>query len=128
MEIKETKTTTEQKTVTGHAPLTEPADHSAPEEHERKRRYTGGTGILQEIGLGFNQAAVDLTRAVSVAMETYQERADRSSYDKRDGMVKDMLQNVTKAASAGLKEAADAPYDLVKTVTSGKFKSKSKSK
>jgi hypothetical protein len=116
METKETHTTTE-KTVTGHKPL---ATETAHTETKKERKYSKGTQSAQELGRGVNKAAADLASAVSTALETYRERANESSYDKKDGMIKDAIENLSKAVGEGLKKAADAPYDLVKTVSRGK--------
>jgi murein L,D-transpeptidase YcbB/YkuD len=117
MEPKETKITVE-KTVTGHTPLASEA-HTTP-EIKKKRKYSKGTQGAQKLGRGLNNAAADVASAVSVALETYRSRADESSKKKKDGMVRDAVENLAKAASKGMKKAADAPYDLVKTVTRGK--------
>jgi hypothetical protein len=117
METKETKVTVE-KTVTGHTPLTtETHTHT---EVKEERKYSKGTEGAQRLGRGLNNAATDVANAVSAALETYRDRADKSSKEKKDGMVRDAVENLAKAAGEGLKKAADAPYDLVKTVTRGK--------
>ena len=116
---KDTKTTVEQKTVTGHTPGG--ADALAPAvEIKKKRKYSKGKRGVQELGRGVNRAAADLGKAVSIALESYNKRSDNSSRKKKDGMLRDAVQNMTKAASKGLKKAADAPYDQVKSVSRGK--------
>jgi hypothetical protein len=115
---KDTKTTVEQKTVTGHTPGG--ADVTASVEVKKKRKYSKGKRGVQELGRGVNRAANDLGKAVSIALESYNKRSDNSSRKKKDGMMRDAVQNMTKAASKGLKKAADAPYDLVKSVSRGK--------
>jgi hypothetical protein len=117
METKETKTTTE-KTVTGHTPLATP--ETSRSEVKKERKYSKGTQSAQELGRGMNKAAADLASAVSTALETYKERANESSYEKKDGMMRDAIENIAKAAGEGLKKASDAPYDLVKSVSRGK--------
>jgi hypothetical protein len=117
METKETKTTTE-KTVTGHTPLAH--TETSHSEVKKERKYSKGTQSAQELGRGMNKAAADLASAVSTALETYRERANDSSYEKKDGMMRDAIENIAKAAGEGLKKASDAPYDLVKSVSRGK--------
>jgi len=117
METKETKTTTE-KTVTGHTPLASETHH-AHTEVKKERKYSKGTQSAQELGRGLNKAAADLASAVSTALETYRDRANESSFGKRDGMIRDAVENLSKALGEGVKKAADAPYDLVKTVSRG---------
>jgi hypothetical protein len=119
MEIKETKVTTE-KTVTGHTPLASPDATHPHSEIKKERRYSRGTQSAQELGRGFNKAAADLASAVSIALEEYKERANASSYEKKDGMLRDAVENLAKAVGEGMKKASDAPYDLVKSVSRGK--------
>jgi Family of unknown function (DUF6312) len=119
METKETKTTHE-KTVTGHTPSVTVETHTTHSEVEKKRKYSKGSQSIQELGRGMNKAAADVAGAVATALETYRDRANDSSYKKKDGMMRDAVENFAKAASEGMKKASDAPYDLVKTVTRGK--------
>jgi len=119
METKEVKPA-EQKTVTGHTPGSSAEALAPGVEIKKKRKYSKGKRGVQELGRGVNRAAADLASAVASALETYKKRANKSSYEKRDGMLKDAVENWTKAASKGLKKAADAPYDLVKSVSRGK--------
>jgi hypothetical protein len=117
MEPKETKITVE-KTVTGHTPLSSEAHVHV--ETKPKRKYSKGTEGVQKLGRGMNRAAADVASAVSIALESYRDRADKSSLEKRDGMLRDAVENMAKAAGKGVKRAADAPYHLVRTVTRGK--------
>ena len=116
MEHKETA----EKTVTGHTPLTSSEALHPKSEIKKERKYSKGTQSAQELGRGLNRAAADLASAVSTALETYRDRANDSSYDKRDGMIRDAVENLSKALGEGVKKAADAPYDLVKSVSRGK--------
>jgi type IV secretory pathway TrbL component len=118
METKETKATpAAEKTVTGHTPLVHDV-HT--HEVKKVRKYSRGTRSAQELGRGMNRAAADLASAVATALETYRDRSNNSSYKKRDGMLRDAVENWAKAASEGMKKASDAPYDLVKSVSRGK--------
>lgn len=108
-----------EKTVTGHSPATTES-LKAPEAPKKKRKYSTRMRAGQEIERGVSRAAASLGDAVAATFDTYKKRSNASSYKKRDGAVKDALKNWTKAYSKGMKEASDAPYQLVKAVNSGK--------
>jgi hypothetical protein len=116
----EHKETAAEKTVTGHTPLTSSEALHQKSEIKKERKYSKGTQSAQELGRGLNRATADLASAVSTALETYRERANDSSYDKKDGMIRDAVENLSKALGEGMKKASDAPYDLVKSISRGK--------
>jgi len=121
MDTKETiKIPVEQKTVTGHKPLANETVNVTIEVEKKKRKYSRGTAGAQQLGRGLNKAALDLSSAVTAALQSYEKRSNQSSYEKRDGMMRDAVENMTRAAGKGIKVAADAPYDLVKALTRGK--------
>ena len=86
-------------------------------EHKRRRRkYTRGMRTSQELERGLVRASSAWADAFSAMFDSYKSRSRRSSYRKRDGAVRDALRNWTRATSKGMKKAADAPYELVRTV------------
>ena len=109
-----------EKTVTGNAPATTDALRTPVETKKKKRKYSRGLRSGQEIERGITRAASALGDAVSSAFGSYKKRSRKSSLKKRDGAVKDAIENWTKAGSKGMKEAADAPYQMVKAVNSNK--------
>jgi len=108
-----------EETVTGHAPATTES-LSTPEAPKAKRKYSKRMRSGQEIERGLSKAASSLGDAVAATFNTYKKRSRASSFKKRDGAVKDALKNWTKAYSKGMKEASDAPYQLVKAVNTSK--------
>ena len=113
-----TATVTE-KTVTGHAPATTES-LKTPDELPKKREYSRRLRSAEKIERGMSRASASLGNAVAATFNSYKDRSDASAYKKRDGAVKDALKNWTKAYGKGMKEASDVPYELVKSVTSGK--------
>lgn len=109
-----------EKTVTGHAPAATESLRTPVEIKKKKRKYSRGMRSGQEIERGLSRAASALGDAVSSTFGTYKKRSKKSAVKKRDGAVKDAIKNWTKAASKGLKEATDAPYQMVKAVNSNK--------
>jgi hypothetical protein len=108
-----------EKTVTGHSPLTTESlnAHEAP---KKKRKYSTRLRGGQELERGLSRAAASVGDGIAITFDTYKKRSNASSYKKRDGAVKDALKNWTKAYSKGMKEATDAPYQLVKAINTGK--------
>jgi len=108
-----------EETVTGHAPATTESLRS-PELPKEKRKYSRRMRGGQEIERGVSKAAATLGDAVAATFNSYKDRSNASSFKKRDGAVKDGIKNWTKAYGKGMKEASDAPYQLVKAVNTSK--------
>ncbi len=110
---------------------TEPAAPPAPahsggivtieKKRKRKRKYTRGTRTYQEFEMGASRAVGELAKAVSKGLSTYRRRRNKSSRKRRDGALRDMLNNTGKAVSRGLKAGSDAPYEFAKAVNSRRF-------
>ncbi len=110
---------TGEKTVTGHTPATTES-LTTPEAPRKKRKYSRRMRAGQEIERGVSRAAASVGDAIALTFNTYKKRSRESSFNKRDGAVKDAIKNWTKAYGKGMKEASDAPYQLVKAVNSSK--------
>ena len=115
---KKTETVVEE-TVTGHAPATTESLR-IPELPKKKRKYSTRLRGAQEIERGVSRAAASLGNAAAATFNSYKDRSRASSFKKRDGAVRDALKNWTKAYSKGMKEASDAPYELVRSVNTSK--------
>jgi len=115
----QTKKPGAEETITGHAPATTESLVGA-EAPPQKRKYSSRLRGAQEIERGVSKAAAELGDAVAATFNTYKDRSRKSSLKKRDGAVKDAIKNWTKAYSKGMKEASDAPYQLVKAVNGSK--------
>jgi hypothetical protein len=86
---------------------------------KKKRRYSRGLGTLQHLVRGAARSAETVTAGVARVFSTYNERSDKSARRKRDGALRDGIENWTKAFSKGLQVAGDAPYKFVKEVNRG---------
>ena len=107
------------ETVTGHTPgVTDSV--VAPKTTKKKRTYSRGLRAGQELERGIAQATATFSDAIADTFKTYKKRSRSSSFNKRDGAVRDALKNWTKAVGQGLKTASDAPYDFVSTVNRGR--------
>jgi hypothetical protein len=107
------------ETVTGHTPgVTDTL--TTPKATKKKRRYSRGLRVGQELERGVSRAAATFSDALAETFKTYKKRSRNSSLNKRDGAVRDAIKNWTKATSEGIKTASDAPYEFVKTINRGR--------
>ena len=86
---------------------------------KKKRRYSRGLGTLQHLVRGATRSAETVTSGVARVFSEYNERSDKSARRKRDGALRDGIENWTKAFSKGLQVAGDAPYKFVKEINRG---------
>lgn len=110
---------------------TEPTAPTAPahtdafvtveKKRKKKRKYTRGTRTFQELEMGTSRAAGELAKAVSKGLSTYRRRRDKSSRKRKDGALRDLLNNTGKAVSRGLRAGSEAPYEFAKAVNSRRF-------
>lgn len=107
------------ETVTGHTPGGTDS-HTTPKAPKKKRRYSRGLRVSQELERGVSRAAATFSDAIAETFKTYKKRSSNSSFNKRDGAVRDAIKNWTKATSEGMKTASDAPYEFVKSINRGR--------
>ena len=62
------------------------------------------------------------SRAVSKAIDTYEQERKRSAHEKKDGAIEDFVHNSAKAASAYMKEASEIPIDLAESLNASSFR------
>jgi len=88
-------------------------------KRKRKRRYSVGLGTIQHLERGITRSLETVTKGVARTFSEYTERSDNSARKKRDGALRDGIENWTKALSKGMRIAGDAPYDFVRQVNRG---------
>ena len=87
---------------------------------KKKRRYSAGLGTIQHLERGVTQSLETVTKGVARTFSEYRERSNKSARAKRDGALRDGIENWTKALSKGMRIAGEAPYDFVKNVNRGR--------
>lgn len=97
------------------------APESVAAAPKKKRKYSRGMRSVQEFERGASRAAREISKAVAKGLTSYTKRSAASSRKRRDGAVRDMLENVAKGLGRGMKAGSDAPYQLVKAVNSRRF-------
>jgi hypothetical protein len=86
---------------------------------KKKRRYSFGLGTVQHLERGVTRSLETVSRGVARTFSEYSERSSKSARNKRDGALRDGIENWTKALSKGMRIAGEAPYDFVKNVNRG---------
>ena len=113
-----TETTAEQ---TGEASLAPPCTRAFPiviklRGNKKKRKYTRGTKDVQRLERGVTKASRRLSRAVASGFATYEKKRNKSSRKKRDGAIRDAIENWTRAYGRAIRKGSDAPYDVAKAL------------
>lgn len=85
------------------------------------KRYSRGLRDIQRYEDGLTKAARRLSRALADGLSTYRKNRNKSSYKKRDGAIKDALNNLSKGLSKTMRRASDAPLDFTKTIKTKKL-------
>jgi hypothetical protein len=86
---------------------------------KKKRRYSAGLGTIQHLERGVTRSLETVTKGAARVFSEYSERSDKSARKKRDGALRDGIENWTKALSKGMRIAGHAPYDFVRQANRG---------
>jgi Family of unknown function (DUF6312) len=84
----------------------------------RKKKYSSDKGIrtLQELEEGLAKSARKVAKSVQVALDTYLDSREASADAKKDGALRDLIRNQSKALRKALPIAAEAPADFLDAV------------
>jgi hypothetical protein len=82
----------------------------------RKRKYSRGTKDLQRLERGMTRASSRVAEAVAKGFRTYNKESKKSGRRKRDGAMRDALENATLALADSAGEAAKAPYEIARKI------------
>jgi len=83
---------------------------------KKKPKYSKNLKPIAKIEKGAVRAQRRLANAVVAGLETWEKRRDRSSKKKKDGAIRDALQNSAAAMSKSMRVASRAATDLVSSV------------
>ncbi len=81
-----------------------------------KRRYSRGLKDPQRMHRGWTTAATRLAEAAAVGLGDYRDRSEKSARKKRDGAIRDGMENWARAMGKAMKKASKVPGDLVKPI------------
>jgi hypothetical protein len=85
---------------------------------KKKRRTSAGLGDAERFGHHATRASSRLARAVSKGFRRYERERDRSARNRRDGALRDFIENASLGLGATLRAAADVPYELARGTNS----------
>lgn len=86
-------------------------------KEKNKKTYSNrASRSYQELEAGVTKSARRVAKAVREALNVYEEAREESALKKKDGALKDMLRNQSKALREGLPIAAEAPADFLDAV------------
>jgi hypothetical protein len=90
---------------------------STAEVKKEKKKYSSTYAqSLQELESGLTKGARRIAKAVQEGLDEYAERNEESASRKRDGALRDLLRNHSKALRKALPIAAKAPADVLDAV------------
>jgi len=96
-----------------NAATAEPVSLEAPRKRKsKKKKYSRALGSGQKVEVAVSRGAHRLANAVNDALSTWRKERDRSSRNKRDGAIRDAMQNTGRALSKFGREAARIPEDI----------------
>jgi hypothetical protein len=94
------------------------AIQESKKKKKRKRRYTRGLRTIQDVERGVTTSLRTVSAGVARLFSEYSERSEKSSRKKRDGALRDAIDNWTRAMSKGMRVGGKAPHDFIKAVNS----------
>lgn len=83
---------------------------------KRKRKYSRGLREAQRLERGLSRASKRVSSAVADGLSTYHKRSEQSARKKRDGALRDALENWSEALGETVSKAAWAPHDIARRV------------
>lgn len=89
---------------------------------KRKRKYSRRLRDVQEIDRAMAKASWRLNQAVADGFDTYRKRSDHSARKKRDGAIRDGIENWARAMGKTMKKASSAPSDIARAFSSKRMK------
>lgn len=89
-----------------------------PSKIKAKRRTSPALAEIQHYERHLTRAAQRLTGALERGLAEYRTRSRKSARKKKDGALRDLLQNSGRGLRVSLKEASALPLDVARTLDS----------
>ena len=83
-----------------------------------KKKYSRGLKDVQRLEQGLADASESVAGGLSAGAKSFRRRNNRSANRRRDGVIRDGLENWTYGLSRALRRASDAPYRLARKTSS----------
>ena len=88
------------------------------EKKKKRQKYSKGLAGIQRFEDSISAANLRIARAVAAGLEEYRTRRKRSARKKRDGPLRDVLQNSAHATAVFLKKSTRASDRVARAVDS----------
>jgi len=85
---------------------------------KKKRKYSRGLKGFGQLQRGAARSSWRLGDAVAAGLKDFRKRNDKSSRKRRDGSLRFLFKNASRASGKVLTKSGKAPYDLVRHVSS----------
>lgn len=86
-----------------------------------RKKYSDGLKEVQKLELGLTNASRRLSDAVERGLTTYRRRRNKSARRKKDGAIRDGIENISIGFGRFLRVASDAPYDVTRKINTRRF-------
>jgi hypothetical protein len=96
-------------------------DFRSNKKNRKRKKYSRGLKNVQRLEDGLTLASKRLGSGVERGFGNYRKRRNKSARRKKDGAVRDWLENSSGGLSNGLRVASDAPYDVARKLNSKRF-------
>ena len=88
-----------------------------PSTGSKKRYRNEFTQAFQELDSGLSGGASKIAKAIQEGLYNYSENRDKSAREKRDGALRDLLKNQSKALRKALPIAAEARSEILDAIS-----------
>lgn len=88
---------------------------------KKKRRSSRGLRTVRNVERGTRRSTKRVSKAVFRGLARFDRLQDKSSRKKRDGAIRDALENWSRAMGKTLRVSSNAPYDFVREVNTKRF-------
>jgi hypothetical protein len=96
-------------------------DFRSNKNNKKRKKYSRGLKNVQRLEDGLTLASKRLGRSVDRGFGNYRKRRNKSARRKKDGAIRDWVENSSGGFSNGLRVASDAPYDVARKLNSKRF-------
>jgi hypothetical protein len=84
---------------------------------KKKRKYSRGLKTFGQLQRGAARSSWRLGDAVAAGLKSFRKRNDDSSRKRRDGALRNLFKNASRASGKVLEKSGKVPYDLVRNVS-----------
>jgi hypothetical protein len=92
------------------------------ETHGKKKTSSTGSSRLNQIERRVAKGVRRVTRAMDHGVDTYIEHRDKSKEARKDGVIVDLLENVSYGVSRAISDASPLLHDVAETINTRRYR------